>query len=190
MSYFSKFPLTKRNDGYSVIDITRKGKLKVSNSATAYLPYTVKEGEKPEDVAYYYYGDPELAWLVLSINDIVDPYTQWPKTQSGLDDYIIKQYETQSGTTGRAVLEWTQNTAITANIKWYESKYNSDVRINHKTYSASPQPDPAFTASEWKVIRIYDYEFKLNEQQRQIQLFNRAYMDEITNLLERRLNGK
>ena len=117
MSYFSKFPLTKRKDGNSVVDITRKGKLKVSNSGTAYLPYTVKEGEKPEDVAFYYYGDPELAWLVLSVNDIVDPYTQWPKTQSTFDEYIKKQYETQSGVTGRAVIEWTQNKTINTNIK-------------------------------------------------------------------------
>ena len=190
MSYFSKFPLTKRNDGHSVVDITRKGKLKVSNTATSYLPYTVKEGERPEDVAYYSYGDPELAWLVLSINDIVDPYTQWPKTQEALDDYIMKQYAEKSGTTGINVLNWSKNTGFTTNIKWYESKYNSNVRINHKTYVANPQPDPAFNASEWNVIRIYDYEFKLNEQRRQIQLFNKAYMGEITNLLERRLNGK
>ena len=192
MSYFSKFPLTKRNDGQSVVDITRKAKLKVSNSrsATAFLPYTVKEGEKPEDVAYYYYNDPEMAWLVLSVNDIVDPYTQWPKNQSAFDDYIKKQYETLSGTTGQAVIEWTQNTSITTNIKWYESKYNDNVKINHKTYSASPQPDPAFNASEWNAIRIYQYEFRLNEERRQIQLFNSAYMGEITNMLEQKLNGK
>ena len=163
MSYFSKFPLTKRNDGHSVVDITRKGKLKVSKSATAYLPYTVKEGEKPEDVAYYYYDDPELAWLVLSINDIVDPYTQWPKTQSGLDEYIMKQYAEKSGTTGINVLNWLKNTGFTTNIKWYENKYNSNVRINHKTFVANPQHDLAFKANECNVIRVNDYEFKLND---------------------------
>ena len=55
---------------------------------------------------------------------------------------------------------------------------------------ASNQPDPSFNASEWNPIRIYDYEFRLNEQRRQIELFNVAYMGEISNLLERRLNGK
>jgi hypothetical protein len=190
MSYFSKFPLTKRNDGFDVVDITRKAKLKVSNSGTAYLPYTVKEGEKPEDVAYYYYSDPELAWLVMSVNDIVDPYTHWPKDQRSFDAYIMKQYETASGTTGQAVIEWTRNTGLSANVKWYESKYNTDVRINHKTYSASPQPDPAFNASEWNPIRIYDYEFRLNEQKRQIKLFNRDFIGQITNLLEKKLNGQ
>jgi len=190
MSYFSKFPLTKRKDGFDVVDITRKAKIKVSNSGTAYLPYTVKEGEKPEDVAYYYYDDPEMAWLVLSINDIVDPYTQWPKDQRSFNNYIIKQYEAQSGTTGQAVIDWTRNASITTNIKWYESKYNTNVRINHKTYSASPQPDPSFTADEWNPIRIYDYEFRLNEERRQINLFNRAFLGQIDNLLEKNLNGE
>ena len=190
MSYFSKFPLTMRKDGKMVVDITRKAKLKVSNTATAYLPYTVKERERPEDVAYYYYDDPELAWLVLSVNDIIDPYTQWPKDQDSLNSYIIKQYESESGTTGRAVLNWSKNASITTNIKWYQSKYNNDVRISHKTYSASPQPDPAFNANEWEPIRIYDYEFQLNEERRQIALFNRAHLGEISNLLEKKLNGE
>ena len=102
----------------------------------------------------------------------------------------MKQYAEESGTTGRYVLDWSRNTTFTTNIKWYESKYNPDVQINHLTYVASPNPDPSFEASEWNVIRIYDYEFRLNEERRQIQLFNKAYMGEISNLLERKLNGK
>ena len=189
--YFRYFPTTK-HQGQLLLDITKRAKFKstIAENPRVYLPYTVKEGEKPEDVAFYYYGDPELAWLVLSVNDIIDPYTQWPKTQSTFDEYIKKQYETQSGVTGQAVIDWTRNTSITTNIKWYESKYNRNVQINHLTYVAVPNPDPSFNASEWNPIRIYDYEFRLNEQRRQIELFNVAYMGEISNLLERRLNGK
>ena len=40
--------------------------------------YQVKPGEKPEDVAFDFYGSAELHWLVLYANNIVDRYHQWP----------------------------------------------------------------------------------------------------------------
>jgi len=182
MSYFSKFPLTKRNKEH-VVDITRRAKLSNSIANTNYLPYTVKEGMRPEDVAYLYYGDAELAWLVLLANNIIDPYTQWPKSQANLDAFIIKEYATQSGTTNEAVLTWAQNTSLTNNIKYYKSKFVSDIRINHATYTANP-------TSEWTPVRVYDYEFDLNERRRIVSLFNRDYVDQIGEMLEKRLNGK
>ena len=52
--YFSKFPTTTFK-GKTVLDITRKAQLDtlVKASALAYMNYTVEEGEKPEDVAFY-----------------------------------------------------------------------------------------------------------------------------------------
>jgi len=182
MSYFSKFPLVKRN-GVTTLDITRRPKISKSISAYQYLPYTVEEGMRPEDVAFLYYDDAELAWLVLLANNIIDPYTQWPKSSGNLDAYIKKQYATASGTTGDAVIVWAQNTAITNNIKHYKSKFVSDVKINHATYTANP-------SAEWIPVRMYDYEFTLNENRRQITLFNKNYMGQISELLEKSLNGQ
>ena len=78
--YFSSFPTTQFN-GVTLLDITRKAELDklVKSDTLAYMNYTVEEGEKPEDIAFYYYDDPSYAWLVLASNNIVDPYTHWPK---------------------------------------------------------------------------------------------------------------
>ena len=91
--YFSKFPTTIF-DRQEVTDITRKVQLKafMKENALAYMNYTVQDGERPEDVAYYYYDDPAYAWLVLTANDIVDPYTQWPKTDRDLQKMINVKY--------------------------------------------------------------------------------------------------
>ena len=182
MSYFNKFPLIKRNKD-TVVDITRRAKLSNSITATQYLPYTIKEGLRPEDVAHLYYDDAELAWLVLLANNIIDPYTDWPKSQSNLDSYIRKQYATQAAATGEAVITWAQNTSITDNIVHYKSKYVPDIKINHATYVANP-------TAEWQAVRVYDYEFQLNEKRRIISLFNRNFVNEIGELLEKRLNGQ
>ena len=137
MSYFKHFPTTTY-DNQVVLDITRKAKFDsiVKDGALDYMSYTVEEGERPEDVAYYYYDDASLAWLVLLSNDILDPYTQWPKSQSDLEKYIIAQYESQSGTTGRAVLDWAQNATISANIVHYQSQYDDEVRLNRASFVA------------------------------------------------------
>ena len=55
--------------------------------------------------------------------------------------------------------------------------------INHTTYVANP-------TAEFRPIRIYDYEFALNESRRQILLFNKNYMGDIESLLEKSLNGQ
>jgi len=137
MSYFKHFPTTTY-DNKIVLDITRKAKFDsiVKDGALDYMSYTIEEGERPEDVAYYYYDDASLAWLVLLSNNILDPYTQWPKSQENLEKYIIAQYESQSGTTGREVLDWAKNATISANIVHYQSQYDDEVRLNRASFVA------------------------------------------------------
>ena len=91
MSYFSNFPTTIYN-GVEALDITRRAKISkiVKDSALAYMSYTIPDGDRPEDVAYYYYDDPSLAWLVLMSNDIIDPYPEsfWLRFSCILGDYF------------------------------------------------------------------------------------------------------
>lgn len=135
MAYFKYFPTTKF-DNYDLADITRRVKLDaiVRDSALDYMPYTVEEGDRPEDVAYYYYDDASLAWLVLLANDIIDPYTQWPKTQENLEKYIIAQYSAKSGKTGTEVLDWAKNETIANNIVHYQSQSDPDIQINRASF--------------------------------------------------------
>lgn len=133
--YFSQFPTTKFKD-VTLLDITRKVQLDklVESNALAYMNYTVQEGEKPEDVAFYYYDDPSYAWLVLSSNNIVDPYTHWPKDETSFQEYLKVQYADQAGTTGDAVIEWTKNATIGANIVEYQSRLDPNIKINRSSY--------------------------------------------------------
>ena len=66
MSYFSKFPVfaydIKNNKNYNLLpDILRRVKLRalVKSGGMLFDKYDVKENEKPEDVAFKWFGDPE-----------------------------------------------------------------------------------------------------------------------------------
>ena len=183
MSYFKEFPKVVINK-QEVLDITRKVSLSSALKFTSldYSNYSLQDGDTPEMIAHYYYDDVELAWLVLLSNDIVDPYTQWYKTQEHLEEYIKVQYETKSGTTGDAVLEWTKKPTIASNIVRYQSKLTPEIQINYATYIANP-------TAEFEVVRIYDEEYNLNESRRTIKLVNKSYLGFIRNRFKEVING-
>jgi len=184
--YFSKFPTTKF-ENVTLLDITRKAKLDklVESNALAYMNYTVEEGEKPEDVAFYYYDDPSYAWLVLSSNNIVDPYTDWPKDSVTFEEYLKVQYAQASGTTGDAVIEWTKNATIGANIVHYQSHTNPEIRLNRASYINLGNNERL----EFFPVRVYDNEFNLNEERRQIVLVNKSLLPSIQEQLGKILNA-
>jgi len=55
--------------------------------------YSLQAGERPEDVAYKLYGDPEYHWILLLINNIIDPYNEWYYT----DEQILRMVEQRYG---------------------------------------------------------------------------------------------
>ena len=59
---------------------------------TLYIKYTVKDGERPDQVSYEMYDDEQYYWVILQINDITDYYNQWPLSLKELDEYITKKY--------------------------------------------------------------------------------------------------
>lgn len=98
MSYFGKFPITFYQDlegkNTSIVDVARRVKVveDFKNALDFYTTYTVQDGERPEHVAYKFYGNAGLHWVLLLLNDIVDPWLDWPMSQSELDRYIETKY--------------------------------------------------------------------------------------------------
>ena len=99
MSYFSKFPLfaydMKNNDNYKLLpDILRRVKLRatIKSGGMLFDRYDVKEGEKPEDVAYKWFGDAELHWVILMTNNITDRYYGWPMNSAQFVEFLADKY--------------------------------------------------------------------------------------------------
>ena len=109
--YFQKLPEIKYNN-VLVRDITRRVNfLKQSiENPYAFLPYTIEEGDRAEDVAYHYYGDPNYAWLVYLSNNIIDPYHDWPMDEETFHNYLIDKYAEKSGKKGYEVIDWARDT--------------------------------------------------------------------------------
>jgi hypothetical protein len=99
MSYFSRFPLLAyditNTENYKLLpDILRRVKLRalVKSGAMLFDKYDVKEGEKPEDIAYKWFGDAELHWVILMTNNITDRYHDWPLNAPQFAEFLTDKY--------------------------------------------------------------------------------------------------
>ena len=85
----------KGNESYKLLpDILRRVKLRSSLSSSRFVfdKYNVKEGEKPEDVAFKYYGDAQYHWVIMITNNLTDRYYEWPMTQPDFEDFLTDKY--------------------------------------------------------------------------------------------------
>jgi len=184
-TYFKYFPKdTHRNQ--LVTDITKRVDFTNTTLADpyAFLPYTIKNDYKPEDVAYYYYGDVKYTWLVYLSNNIIDPYYDWPMNYENFQKYIIKKYADLSGQTGYNVIAWTQDETSNTNIIHYKNNADEDITISTTTFNL----DTSLDASEWTAVRYYDYEDQLNEDKRVINLLDNRYAQRAEKELKAILN--
>ena len=69
----------------------------VKSNVLLFDTYEVKEGETPEMIAHKLYGDSNLHWIILMINEVTDRYHQWPMTVPQVLDFINDKYDNPDG---------------------------------------------------------------------------------------------
>ena len=101
--YFSYFPNVYVGEGVEdneafkyrlVKNIFRKVRARpdLSQYSTLFEGYSIKPDETPSNLASRLFDDPFLDWTILLVNDIIDVYEEWPKSQQQLEDYVDEKY--------------------------------------------------------------------------------------------------
>lgn len=142
-NYFQKFPTVTYND-YVVRDISIRTKLSqyLMETGVALLPYTIKEGERADSIASFYYDDPYYAWAIYLVNGIIDPYAEWPKDNMTLEQYLSIAYgsvEAAQDEVLRYEVDWASDTTLLSpqqydalplvNKKYWEPKFGFNRQI-------------------------------------------------------------
>jgi hypothetical protein len=177
MSYFSKFPLIaydiKNNENYKLLpDILRRVKLRstVKSGGMLFDTYDVKNGEKPEDIAFKWFGDAELHWIILMTNNVTDRYYGWPLNHVQLQDFLEDKY---SNPDGIHHYEITKDSGILTSQG--PSDYSHKVEVNSDTDNASS-------------ISNREYEEREQDKKRSIRLLNQKFLsdfiEEFDNLIK------
>lgn len=99
MAYFSQFPFIPYdavgNRNFKVVtNLLRRvaARSKIKANTLFYDTYDVKDTDRPERIAFKLYGDPELHWIILLVNDITDVYHQWPMPVHEFNKFVIDKY--------------------------------------------------------------------------------------------------
>ena len=84
-------------DTVRVKNLFRRVKIRedLVDSLTLFTKYKILGDERPDNVAEKYYGSPDLDWVVLLANNIVDIKNDWPMTEYDLNVYLNDKYTEQ-----------------------------------------------------------------------------------------------
>ena len=104
MGYFRELPnisavsllpgRTRSDERVTVKNIFKRAKLRtdVDSAITAFDFRVIKENERPDTIANIVYGDPELDYIILITNNIIDVRSQWPLSNRDLYNYMLDKY--------------------------------------------------------------------------------------------------
>ena len=94
--YVSRLPDAKISDYITVKNLFRRGKLAddIFQDLTIFTQYKIKGDDRPDNVAEKIYEDPDLDWIILISNNIINIQSEWPLPQRDFDTYLLDKYET------------------------------------------------------------------------------------------------
>ena len=169
MSYFSRFPsmiydMTNSGNYKLLPDILRRVKARtaVRQGRLLFDSYDVKNGEKPEDIAFKFYGDAELHWVVLMTNNVTDRFYQWPMTQPQFEAFLADKYGAGNEDSAHHY-EVTQDSGRTRGQG--PNDYSHKVEVNSDTDNAT-------------TISNREYEERQQDKYRSIKLLDRRYVQQ------------
>ena len=171
MTYFDMFPniyYSAKGDGKFTImkDLLARVKLiaNVKDNILGFDYYDVKDGETPEMIAHKYYGDVNLHWTILVVNDVIDYYEDWPMSVQRFEQFVKDKYDNPQGIHHYEISQTSGDTTVTI-----------DVGMNTTEY-------PSATA-----ISNYQYEDSLQEKKRQIRLIGTRYISDFVKEFESKM---
>jgi hypothetical protein len=206
--YFSVFPkvlysFDDYKSGLYVTNILNRFKFddNLKYNISSYFLHLIKEYETPEIIADKYYGSPYRFWMILLMNDIIDPQYQWPLHTISLNQYIDSKYMSNSGSnTAGSGLYWARsnihsyykNETITIpNVgqDLYSYKIDANTYSNLiESYDAEvilPDNTVITIDTEKTTKSYYEYELEENENKREIKILRKEFVAPIENELRR-----
>lgn len=176
--YFRYFPtvqydLIKDGNEITLTNIMRRFVVdsKLKDQIDIFYDYTIQAGDRPDVIAEKYYGDANLAWLVLHFNDITDPFFGWGLNDADLENYIRGKYGSIPAAQAE-VHEYRQ--VLNESRTFYDGTVlpKRYVVVDQTTYnSLSEESRESVSKFEWEVEQ--------NDKKRQIKILDKRYVDQV-----------
>ena len=181
--YVSRLPDANISDYIPVKNLFKKGALRedIFQDLAVFTKYKIINADRPDNVAFDFYGDSSLDWLVLACNNIVNIKTEWPMQQLEYDKYLLDKYgsyekinevhhyETVEQRNGRNVIVVPKGLRVASNYSiTYFDNYDGGMVTKYPV----------------KTVTNYDYEESLQDKRRNIFLLKPRYLNIVLDDLE------
>ena len=197
-------PLSHKNSSrdYIVIkNIFRSAKLMdyVRSGAIAQQKLVLKDGDRPDTIAEYLYGESTLDYIVILVAGITNINHEWPLQDYQVYDYALEKYGSEEkmnairyyetfeikDNKGRQILP--PNLIVDADFKIYGSSTQAgSVRYNLISQAGNRQLDDKteYTVATDNIARAVtnlEYEYTNNEKKREIDVLKNGYVQTFIN---------
>jgi len=142
----------------------------IFDEVTAFTKYSVKSDERPDQIAYNFYNDSGLDWVILTTNNIVHVRDEWPMGNQDFLTYLNEKYTEQE----------------LANIHHYETDLirNSRGQLIQPEGMTVPENysitylDNGVLRTESKItsFTFLEHETRLNDNKRNINILRQEYL--------------
>ena len=167
------YDLKKNGKPLELTNITLRFKINelLRNKSTVMYQYDVKDGERPDIIAYKYYSDATLDWVILLVNNIVDPQFEWPLDDRSFERYMRKKYGS---------LEAAKQTHhLYEKILREQQVYFDGTIIPEKRVVVDKDTYDLTSPTLRRDLDKYTYELELNDARSRIKILDKRYISGI-----------
>ena len=192
LDYVSRLPNAKISDYITVKNLFKRGTLAddIFQDLTIFTKYEIKGDDRPDNVADKVYQDPDLDWVILLSNNIINIQSEWPLSQRDFDRYLIDKYETYEKLNDVHHYETlecknTVGAVVVPKGLWVESDYS----VTYYDWYAGAE----MTKSSSDIVvpvTNYEYEDNLENEKRNIYLLKAKYLNIIKDDLKEMMQYK
>ena len=157
-------------------NIFRRVKIRdqIQDDILGFEQYTVGNNERPDQVATELYDDPELDWVILLCNNIINIYNDWPMSEKELYDYVASRYKDVNGIHHHETYEVKDDLG---NVLMEAGK------VVNSTFQYVTSDNITVVPSVYPVSN-YDHERALNDEKSNIWVLRQEYIDDFVDEFE------
>lgn len=181
----------------NVTNITSRYKFEddFKNNTAVYYKYDIREGDTPEILASKLYKSPEKHWVILEMNNIIDPRFGWPLDQRSIIQFIESKYIANANTSiGETGLSWSQSNihsyykTITRTSSPSGEAFSTTLQIDSETYANVSLASETVSLGNGNSVIIsttketksyYEYELDENEKKRSIKILKPEFVQRV-----------
>jgi len=185
INYVSRLPDAKISDYIKVKNLFKKGALRedIFQNVSFFTKYKVTGDKRPDNVAFDFYQDSKLDWLVLTCNNIINVFTEWPLQQSDFDRAMVEKYDTYDNLFNGVHHYETTEVKDSNGIVFVKAGLKTDATFPFK-YTDTKSETLVDLANISIPVTNYEYEVEIEDAKRNIFLLKPQYLSVVRDDLE------